>query len=74
MLLKALADLGAVPGAGLVVGDSKSDIGSARAAGCPVIAVSYGYPHGPVADLGADAVIDTMPDLLGHIALPRSTS
>lgn len=74
MLLKALADLGATPADGLVVGDSKSDVGSARAAGCPVIAVSYGYPHGPVAALGADAVIDGMPDLLRHLALPEKAS
>jgi phosphoglycolate phosphatase len=67
MLLKALADLGTRPAEGLVVGDSRSDVGSARAAGCPVIAVSYGYPHGPIADLGADAVIDRMPDLLRHL-------
>lgn len=69
MLLKALGDLGTRPGEGLVVGDSKSDVGSARSAGCPVIAVSYGYPHGPVADLGADTVIDRMPDLLRHLEL-----
>lgn len=68
MLLKALTDLGAAPATGLVVGDSKSDVGSARAAGCPVIAVSYGYPHGPVSALGADVVIDRMPDLLRHLA------
>jgi len=71
MLLKALSGLGVTPAAGLVVGDSKSDVGSARAAGCPVIAVSYGYPHGPIASLGADAVIDRMPDLLRHLELDR---
>ncbi len=71
MLLKALADLRTRPADGLVVGDSRSDVGSARAAGCPVVAVSYGYPHGPVADLGADAVIDRMPDLLRLIGAPR---
>jgi phosphoglycolate phosphatase len=74
MLLRALTDLGAAPADGLVVGDSKSDVGSARAAGCPVIAVSYGYPHGPVAALGADAVIDRMPDLLRHLTLPAKAS
>jgi phosphoglycolate phosphatase len=72
MLLKALSALGAAPGEGLVVGDSKSDVGSARAAGCPIIAVSYGYPHGPVADLGADLVIDQMLDLLGHLELGKA--
>lgn len=74
MLLKVLAELGAAPVAGLVVGDSKSDVGSARAAGCPVIAVSYGYPHGPVAALGADLVIDRMTDLLGHLTLPSKAN
>ncbi len=69
MLLAALTTLGARPQQALVVGDSRSDVGSARAAGCPVIAVSYGYPHGPVADLGADLVIDRMPDLLGSLEL-----
>jgi phosphoglycolate phosphatase len=69
MLLATLAELGARPPEALVVGDSRSDVGSARAAGCPVIAVSYGYPHGPVTELGADLVIDRMPDLLRHLEL-----
>ncbi len=72
MLLKALSALDATPTEGLVVGDSKSDVGSARAAGCPIIAVSYGYPHGPVANLGADAVIDRLPDLLGFLELRKA--
>lgn len=67
MLLAVLAKLGARPAEALVVGDSRSDVGAARAAGCPVIAVSYGYAHGPVADLRADRVIDHMKDLLLHI-------
>jgi phosphoglycolate phosphatase len=67
MLLAALAKLGARPAEALVVGDSRSDIGAARAAGCPVIAVSYGYAHGPVADLRADRIIDRMGDLLHHL-------
>jgi len=67
MLLAALAGLGARPAESLVVGDSRSDVGAARAAGCPVIAVSYGYAHGPVADLLADRVIDRMGDLLLHL-------
>jgi phosphoglycolate phosphatase len=70
MLLKALTDLGTHPADGLVVGDSRSDVGSARAAGCPVVAVSYGYPHGPVTELGADAIIDRISDLLRHLDLP----
>ncbi len=67
MLLAVLGQLGARPSEALVVGDSRSDVGAARAAGCPVIAVSYGYAHGPVADLAADRVIERMPDLLDHL-------
>ena len=69
MLLAVLASLDARPEEALLIGDSRSDVGSARAAGCPVIAVSYGYPHGPVGELGADLVIDRMPDLLLHLEL-----
>lgn len=67
MLLAALATLDARPAEALVVGDSRSDVGAARAAGCPVIAVSYGYPHGSVHELGADRIIDRLPDLLSHL-------
>ena len=67
MLMAALATLGARPADALLVGDSRSDAGAARAAGCPVIAVSYGYAHGPVADLRADRVIDRLNDLFLHI-------
>lgn len=47
----------------VMVGDNANDVGTARAAGVPVIAVSYGYPRMPVADLGADRVIDRMDQL-----------
>ncbi len=30
----------------LMVGDSKNDVQAAKAAGCPVVAVDYGYNHG----------------------------
>jgi len=42
----------------LMIGDSLSDTLAARAAGCPVFGVPYGYNHGkPVEDLDVDAVI-----------------
>ena len=54
-----------VPARTLMVGDSSNDAQAARAAGCPVVLVSYGYNHGqPVAAVGADAVIDRL-DALG---------
>ncbi len=53
----------------LLVGDSLSDAQAARAAGCPVFCVPYGYNHGePVETLNVDAVI---PDLTGVLPLIR---
>jgi phosphoglycolate phosphatase len=47
------------PGAGAVmIGDSATDVATARAAGAPVILVDYGYTPEPAAQLGADAVTD----------------
>ncbi len=40
------------------IGDSVYDVRSAKAAGVPVIACSFGFLDRPAADLGADAVID----------------
>lgn len=51
----------------LMVGDSVSDVGAARAAGMPVILVRGGYSQVPVEELGADLVCDTMLDLASAI-------
>jgi phosphoglycolate phosphatase len=49
----------------LMIGDSLNDTLAARAAGCPVFCVPYGYNHGePVSDLDLDAVIDNLPAAL----------
>ena len=65
-LLETCKALGAQPAHTLMVGDSSNDAAAARAAGCPVVLVSYGYNHGdPVAAVGADAVIDRIDQLPG---------
>lgn len=46
------------------VGDSIYDVMAARNAGVPSIAVSFGFLHGPVEELGADAVIDSFDELV----------
>jgi len=49
----------------LMVGDSVSDVAAARAAGCPVVALSYGFNHGvDIRDSEPDAVIDSLLELL----------
>ena len=47
----------------VMIGDSKVDLDAARAARIPVILVSFGYSKVPAAQLGADAVIDSLSDL-----------
>jgi len=63
-LLKACEALGTSAACTLMVGDSSNDALAARAAGCPVVLVSYGYNHGvPARDVDADAVVDRLDQL-----------
>lgn len=64
-LLYAMNECNAEPESTLMVGDSRSDILAARAAGCPVVAVSYGYNHGePVSQYQPDQVVDNLMQLV----------
>ena len=68
-LLHAAGFFGLPPQRVLLIGDSRNDVLAARAAGCPVFCVPYGYNHGrPVGELDADAVIATLPEALKLIA------
>ena len=61
-LLETCRMLGAPPAATLMVGDSRNDAQAARAAGCPVFLLPYGYNYGcPVEQEGADAVLPDLP-------------
>jgi phosphoglycolate phosphatase len=62
-LAAAIAGCGAARARAVMVGDNANDVGTARAAGIPVVAVAWGYPRMAPADLGADLVIDRMADL-----------
>ena len=58
MMLAACARLGSAPAETLLLGDSANDVLAARAAGCPVWCVPYGYNEGrPVETLGADRIV-----------------
>lgn len=60
-LLKTCQALGVTPSQALMVGDSSNDAQAARAAGCPVVLVRYGYNHGePIDRVQADAHVDTL--------------
>ena len=63
-LLKACEFLGTTPARTLMIGDSSNDARAARAAGCPVLLVSYGYNHGePVHAVDADGFVDSLAEL-----------
>lgn len=66
-LRAAIAPFGVGPDDVVMVGDSHADIAGARAFGCRSVAVSYGYAKGPVVELGADAVIDHLAQLVPAI-------
>jgi phosphoglycolate phosphatase len=57
-LFATIAAAGGDAGSTIFVGDSITDTTTARAAGVPVVAVSFGFSDRPVAELGADMVID----------------
>jgi phosphoglycolate phosphatase len=72
-LLAAIERAGGRPDRALMVGDSASDAGAARAAGVPLILVSFGYTPVPARELGADVLIDHFDELVGACArLTRS--
>lgn len=63
-LLKTCEALRSTPAATLMVGDSSNDARAARAAGCPVVLVTYGYNHGePVRAVDADGFVGSLAEL-----------
>ena len=65
-LLYAAEQLGVTPAESLMVGDSRSDVKAARAAGFAIVCVSYGYNHGEdIRNHGPDAVIDRLDQIQG---------
>ena len=60
-LLKTCEAMGTAPARTLMIGDSSNDARAARAAGCPVVLVTYGYNHGePIRAVDADGFVDAL--------------
>lgn len=66
MLHLAIERAGGGPAA--MIGDSIVDVQTARAAGIPCVAVSFGFADRPADQLGADIVIDRFDQLLPALA------
>ena len=54
---------GGNPERAIMVGDSITDIRTARAANVPVVAVDFGYTDVPIADLRPDRIISSFAEL-----------
>ncbi|HZO21884.1 MAG TPA: phosphoglycolate phosphatase [Steroidobacteraceae bacterium] len=64
LLLSACSRLGIAPAQMVYVGDSRVDIAAARAAGCRVVVVRYGYDTPALLEQAQpDAIVDTLADL-----------
>jgi phosphoglycolate phosphatase len=63
VLRRTLAAAGGDLNRAVMVGDSPTDIRTARAAGIPVIAVDFGYSERPVAEFGPDRLISNFAQL-----------
>jgi phosphoglycolate phosphatase len=57
VLRRTIAAAGGRLESAVMIGDSATDIRTARAAGIPVIAVDFGYSERPVAEFAPDRII-----------------
>ena len=72
-LLHACERLGVAPHENLHIGDSNNDARAARAAGCPVFCVPYGYNEGQdVRHIDCDAIVAALDDALARIFPARA--
>ncbi|MDB5821754.1 MAG: phosphoglycolate phosphatase [Herminiimonas sp.] len=62
-MLQVCRDFNLAPHQVVAIGDSSNDARAARAAGCGVLTVPYGYNHGrPVQEIDSDGIVATLFD------------
>jgi phosphoglycolate phosphatase len=69
--LEAVRRLGVEPQHSIMVGDSETDILTARAAKVPVIAVTFGYTPRPIAEFGPDHLVSHFDEVWDILELKR---
>ena len=75
MLRLTIVQAGGDTGHAVMVGDSMTDVATARAASIPVIAVDFGYTETPPAEFGADRLIsdfDALPAAVTELIAIRT--
>lgn len=68
VLRRTIHAAGGTPQRAIMIGDSATDIHTARAAGVPVIAVDFGYSEQSIADFKPDRIISHFSELPAAIA------
>ncbi|MBO9536735.1 phosphoglycolate phosphatase [Herbaspirillum sp.] len=69
-LLQVCKDFGLVPAQVVAIGDSSNDAQAARAAGCRVLNVPYGYNHGEsIHDVDSDGIVQTLLEAAQQISV-----
>jgi phosphoglycolate phosphatase len=68
ILYKTILRAGGEPADAIMIGDSGTDVRTARAAHVPVIAVDFGYSEVPIATLQPDRIISSYGELPAAIA------
>lgn len=72
-LFHACGHFGIEPSEMLLIGDSVNDVQAARAAGCTVFCVPYGYNEGnDIRELDTDAIVESLLDASGLIRNERN--
>jgi phosphoglycolate phosphatase len=74
-LLQVCTDFGLAPEQVVAIGDSSNDAEAARAAGCRVLTVPYGYNHGqPIHETDSDGIVDTLLEAANLIRSHNTTA
>lgn len=74
-LLQVCTDFALAPAQVVAIGDSSNDVLAARAAGCPVLAVPYGYNHGQsIHDADSDGIVASLLEAASLIRLHNHTA
>ncbi|MBG7622496.1 phosphoglycolate phosphatase [Herbaspirillum sp. AP02] len=69
-LLQVCEDFALAPAQVVAIGDSSNDAQAARAAGCRVLNVPYGYNHGePIHDVDSDGIVSTLVEAAQQISV-----
>src|SRR4051794_26978022 len=68
MLRRTILAAGGSPERAIMIGDSETDVRTAKSAGVPIVAVDFGYTERPVAEFEPDRVISSFSELPSALA------